>query len=148
MSRALQDSVSEIERGRAQTNDIVAQLRDQQHQVVAEPARPTAVVAGLRFINADKNSMSFHIALFGRTHGREVNSHGDPLKRDWSLDRQGCAADDPGRSVLYHWQGLKVTDVPGVAAFEGAEDEDLAFQAAEMADLVLFLITDDAPAVR
>ena len=35
--------------------------------------------------------------------------------------------------------------MPGVAAFEGADDEALAFVAAAKADLVLFLITDDAP---
>ena len=32
-----------------------------------------------------------------------------------------------------------------IAAFEGREEEDLAFEAAKQSDLVLFLITDDAP---
>ena len=45
----------------------------------------------------------------------------------------------------YSWNGLDVTDVPGVAAFKGVEDEKLAFEAASQADLVLFLISDDAP---
>ena len=45
----------------------------------------------------------------------------------------------------YDWKGLDIIDVPGVAAFEGREDEEKAFEAAAQSDLVLFLITDDAP---
>lgn len=45
----------------------------------------------------------------------------------------------------YYWQGLKITDVPGICAFGGAEDERLAMEAAKSADLILFLITNDAP---
>lgn len=46
---------------------------------------------------------------------------------------------------IYPWNGLEVTDVPGIGAFEGEEDEQIAFEAAKRADLILFLITDDAP---
>ena len=35
--------------------------------------------------------------------------------------------------------------MPGIAAFAGREDEEKAFEAAAQSDLVLFLITDDAP---
>lgn len=45
----------------------------------------------------------------------------------------------------YYWNGLKITDVPGICAFDGAEDERLAMEAAKSADLILFLITNDAP---
>ena len=45
----------------------------------------------------------------------------------------------------YHWKGLAITDVPGIAAFEGEEDEETAHEAAIQADLIIFLITDDAP---
>lgn len=45
----------------------------------------------------------------------------------------------------YYWQGLKITDVPGISAFGGKEDEELAMKAAKAADLILFLLTDDAP---
>ncbi len=143
VSRELQNSVREIERGRAQTNDILAQLRDQQHQVVAE-------LHDLQLSSRDSLDKrrqeldEFHIALFGRTMAgkstlMEILTNGTGASI-------GKGAQRTTRAVRsYHWQGLKVTDVPGVAAFEGAEDEDLAFQAAEMADLVLFLITDDAP---
>lgn len=45
----------------------------------------------------------------------------------------------------YFWNGLKITDVPGISAFGGAQDERLALEAAKSADLILFLLTDDAP---
>ena len=45
----------------------------------------------------------------------------------------------------YHWQGMKITDVPGIASFDGREDDRLALEAAKAADLILFLISDDEP---
>ena len=45
----------------------------------------------------------------------------------------------------YEWHGMKITDVPGVAAFGGEDDENIAFDAARKADLILFLISDNAP---
>ena len=45
----------------------------------------------------------------------------------------------------YHWKGLAITDVPGIAAFEGEDDEETAHDAAIQADLIIFLITNDAP---
>ena len=40
---------------------------------------------------------------------------------------------------------MKITDVPGIASFDGREDDRLAMEAAKKADLILFLITDYAP---
>jgi predicted GTPase len=45
----------------------------------------------------------------------------------------------------YTYKNLQITDVPGIAAFEGEDDENIAFDAAKKCDLILFLITDDAP---
>ena len=50
----------------------------------------------------------------------------------------------------YDWKGLKITDVPGICAFsknpdEARRDERLALEAAKAADLILFLLTSDAP---
>ncbi len=45
----------------------------------------------------------------------------------------------------YYWNDLRITDVPSISAFVGQEDESIAFDAAKAADLILFLITDDAP---
>ena len=38
---------------------------------------------------------------------------------------------------------MKITDVPGIASFDGREDDRLALEAAKAADLILFLISDD-----
>ena len=86
----------------------------------------------------------YSIVLFGRTMAgkstlMEILTRGD----GHSI---GTGAQRTTRDIRrYFWNGLEVTDVPGVAAFEGKEDEDLAFKAASQADLILFLITDDAP---
>lgn len=87
---------------------------------------------------------SFSITLFGRTMSGKstlmeilTNGVGESI---------GQGAQRTTRDVrVYSWNGLRVTDVPGVAAFEGTADEELAFKEASRADLILFLITDDAP---
>lgn len=43
----------------------------------------------------------------------------------------------------YTYKKLHITDVPGVAAFEGKDDENIAFDAAKKCDLIVFLINDD-----
>lgn len=87
---------------------------------------------------------TFAITLFGRTTAGKstlmtILTHGDG-------SQIGNGSQRTTRDVrTYDYHGLKVTDVPGIAAFEGSEDEDLAFATAKQGDLILFLITDDAP---
>ena len=97
-----------------------------------------------RLKEARRGMDDFSIALFGRTIAgkstlMEILTDGDGASI-------GKGAQRTTRDVRsYRWRGLKVADVPGISAFEGAEDERSAFDAAKNADLVLFLITDDAP---
>jgi len=143
VSSALKRSVREIEQGRAQTSDIVEQLRDQLRQVVSE-LHELQKSSRASLDDRREDLDEFSIALFGRTMAgkstlMEILTNGDGRSI-------GKGAQRTTRDVrAYHWRGLQVTDVPGVAAFEGADDEELAFEAAAKADLVLFLITDDAP---
>lgn len=87
---------------------------------------------------------SFSITLFGRTMAgkstlMEILTHGKG-------DSIGKGAQRTTRDVRsYKYKNLLITDVPGIAAFEGGEDEDIAFNAAKKGDLILFLITDSAP---
>ena len=87
---------------------------------------------------------TFNITLYGRTMSgkstlMEILTKGDGKSI-------GNGAQRATRDVrTYKWQGLAVTDVPGIAAFGGDEDEKTALEAARQSDLVLFLITDDAP---
>ena len=86
----------------------------------------------------------FSITLFGRTMAgkstlMEVLTEGDG-------SAIGMGAQRTTRDIRrYVWNGLAVTDVPGIGAFEGEEDTRLAFDAAKTADLIVFLLTDDAP---
>ncbi|MBP5654720.1 MAG: 50S ribosome-binding GTPase [Clostridiales bacterium] len=86
----------------------------------------------------------FSVTLFGRTMAgkstlMEVLTEGDG-------SAIGLGAQRTTRDIRrYEWNGLAVTDVPGIGAFEGEEDTRLAFDAAKTADLILFLLTDDAP---
>ena len=88
------------------------------------------------------NLSSFNITLFGRTMAgkstlMEVLTHGDGKAI-------GNGAQRKTRDIRsYEWNGLRITDVPGIGAFNGQKDEDIAFEAAKNADMILFLLTDD-----
>lgn len=88
------------------------------------------------------NLNKFSITLFGKTMAgkstlMEILTHGNG-------ESIGKGSQRTTRDVRsYYWNDLEITDVPGVAAFEGEEDEAIAFEAAKTADLVLFLVTDD-----
>ena len=100
-----------------------------------------------RQLNMDLKALSkssFSITLFGRTMAgkstlMEILTHGNGMSI-------GKGAQRTTRDVrTYSYNGMTITDVPGIAAFEGEEDEVVAFEAAKKSDLILFLITDDAP---
>ena len=94
--------------------------------------------------NLEKDLSKFSITLFGRTMAgkstlMEVLTEGDG-------SAIGMGAQRTTRDIRrYEWNGLAVTDVPGIGAFEGEEDTRLAFDAAKTADLIVFLLSDDAP---
>ncbi len=91
-----------------------------------------------------KNLSNFNITLFGRTMTGKSTMMEILTRGDGSSIGKG--AQRTTRDVRsYHWKGLTVTDVPGVAAYGGEDDAQTAHQAANQADLVLFLISDDGP---
>lgn len=86
----------------------------------------------------------FSITLFGRTMAgkstlKEILTDGDGSSIGKGAQRTTVNV------RTYNWKGLEITDVPGVGAFDGKDDEQIAFNAARKADMILFLITDDAP---
>mgnify|MGYP002623749514 CR=1 FL=1 len=86
----------------------------------------------------------FTIVLYGRTMAgkstlMEILRHGDGS----SIGRGAQRTTLDVRA--YHWNGLKIFDVPGTCSFGGEKDDNLAFEAAKDADLALFLLTDDSP---
>ena len=75
--------------------------------------------------------------MAGKSTLMEVLTHGDGKAI-------GNGAQRKTRDIrTYEWNGLSITDVPGIGAFEGQKDEDIAFAAAKSADMILFLMTDD-----
>ena len=96
--------------------------------------------------NLNENLSKFSITLFGRTMAgkstlMEILTEGDGSSI-------GKGSQRTTRDIRkYTWNGLEITDVPGIGAFKGEDDEQIAFEAAKTADLILFLITDDAPQV-
>lgn len=84
----------------------------------------------------------FTIVVYGRTEvGKstlmEVLTHGNGA----GIGKGGQRTTRDRRD--YYWQGMRVIDVPGIAAFDGEEDDKVAEEAANAADMILFLITDD-----
>ena len=94
-----------------------------------------------------KNMSKFSITLFGRTMAgkstlMEILTQGDGQSI-------GKGAQRTTRDVRkYTWKNMEITDVPGIGAFEGEEDEQIAFEAAKTADLILFLLSDDGPQAK
>ena len=97
-------------------------------------------------IDLKENLSKFSITLFGRTMAgkstlMEILTEGDGK----SIGKGSQRTTKDIRTYL--WNGLEITDVPGIGAFKGEEDEQIAFAEAKKADLILFLITDDAPQI-
>ena len=91
-----------------------------------------------------ERSKDFSIVVYGRTMAgkstlMEILTHGNGESIGKGASRTTLDVRD------YFWNGLKITDVPGISAFGGAKDEQLALEAAKAADLILFLLSDDAP---
>lgn len=143
VSKSLSQCLNSFEDGAVRTPGIVDQLKAQLTSVVNELQQLQRELDSA-LEERHKRLSTFSVTLFGRTMSgkstlMEILTQGDGQSI-------GKGAQRTTRDVrAYSWNGLEVTDVPGVAAFEGSEDEELAFKAASQADLVLFLITDDAP---
>lgn len=91
-----------------------------------------------------KQQKEFSVLVFGRTMvGKstlmEIMTHGSGASIGNGSQRTTLDVRD------YHWKGMKITDVPGIASFDGREDDRLALEAAKAADLILFLISDGEP---
>lgn len=119
------------------------QVYEQLSQAVADmlEAHDTA----LKDIEDNRQRLgTFNITLFGRTMtGKSTLME---ILTEGNGSTIGKGAQRATRDTRqYEWNGMKILDVPGVAAFGGSDDEQVAYEAARQADLILFLITDDAP---
>lgn len=91
-----------------------------------------------------KNLSKFSVTLFGETQtGKSTLME---ILKEGNGESIGKGTQRTTRDVRkYVWNDLVITDVPGIGAYLGHEDEVKAFEAAKSADMILFLITDDGP---
>lgn len=94
--------------------------------------------------NKHKQTANFNITLFGATTAgkstlREIFTHGDG-------STIGKGAQRTTKDVRsYEWNGLTITDVPGIGAYQGEDDEKLALAESTYADLIIFLVSSGQP---
>lgn len=104
-----------------------------------------AVEKTKRDVEYKRNHLNkFNVTLFGKTKAgkstlKEILTQGNGSSI-------GHGAQRTTRDVRsYDWNGLRVTDVPGIDAYEGKDDDAIAENAAIYADLILFMITSGQP---
>ena len=95
-------------------------------------------------LEKERETSDFIITLFGRTMtGKstlmEILTHGNGA----SIGNGGQRTTRDVRS--YKWKGMIVTDVPGIEAYGGEDDDSIAEGVAIYADMILFLITSGQP---
>lgn len=125
-------------------SEKVSEMLSEQLSDIRSPLENLRIAFHEDLMNLRENTEKFSVTLFGRTMAgkstlMEVLTEGDGASI-------GKGAQRTTRDIRkYTWNDLAITDVPGIGAFEGEEDDRLAFDAAKTADLILFLLTDDAP---
>ena len=100
-----------------------------------------------KFLENTERLQNFTITVFGKTMAgkstlMEVLREGDGS----SIGKGTQRTTRDVRSYPWKKTGIKFYDVPGIASakYGGEDDNRIAFEAVEYADLVLFLITDDS----
>ncbi|MCI8514437.1 MAG: GTPase [Lachnospiraceae bacterium] len=141
IAKELNEQIANLEhsnfKDNATVNSLASQLSAIRSNFEILPRKLTEDIAAI-------SKGGFSITLFGRTMAGKstlmeilIRGKGESI---------GKGAQRTTRDVrTYTYRGLQITDVPGIAAFEGNEDEETAFEAAKKCDLILFLITADAP---
>ena len=140
---ALHKSLEDLAGSNVRAPKIIAMVEEQLDEVVGT-AEERHRLAEHHIALLSQRLETFTVTLFGRSMvGKstlmEILTRGDGSSI-------GKGAQRTTREIRsYTWRGLEVIDVPGVEAYEGEEDEKRAHEAASKADVVVFLISDDAP---
>lgn len=121
------------------SSQLVEQLRAVQVGFTAEASKAQEDINEKR-ITTD----NYNITLFGRTNvGKstlmEILTNGSGI----SIGKGGQRTTKDVRQ--YQWNGLSITDVPGIDAYDGQVDEVLAERASRFADQIVFMITSGQP---
>lgn len=143
VSATLSNSLKFLDKSRGGSEDALDQLKIQYNTVLSN-LKSLQLSSRGELRTKKKQLDQFSISLFGRTMTGKSTLMEILTQGDGSTIGNGSQRTTTDVRT-YTWNGLKVTDVPGIAAFEGEIDEDHALKAAANADLVIFLISDDAP---
>ncbi len=147
IANALTDEVRKLERAEHEQNRM---YRIKNAELIERQKRDLKKLAAyVKKIRDDieilhERQKDFTVVVYGRTMAgkstlMEILTHGNG-------DSIGRGAQRTTRDVRsYFWRGLKIFDVPGICSFDGAEDDKLAFETTKSADLILFILTNDAP---
>ena len=121
------------------SNQLLEQLRAVQVGFSAEVSKAKEDIRDKR-----RATDNYNITLFGRTNvGKstlmEILTNGTGS----SIGKGGQRTTTDVRQ--YQWNGLSITDVPGIDAYDGQVDEVLAERASRFADQIIFMITSGQP---
>ncbi len=135
----LQAQIDRLAFSNIRNDDVYKSLTEQLYKIQSDYS---ILPAKLRQDVDHLSKTSFTVTVFGRTMAgkstlMEVLTHGDGSSIGHGEQR---ATRDVRR---YKYKNLQIVDVPGVAAFEGKDDEDIAFNEAKKADLIFFVLKDD-----
>ena len=139
----IEEASSQLDRSSLNDSDSVDILERQSNRIASDFNR-LSYAFDESLDKLRENISKFSITLFGRTTAGKSTLMEFLTKGNGSSIGKGNQ-----RTTLdvrtYVWNGMEVTDVPGICAFGGKDDEQMAFNAAKSADLILFLLTDDGP---
>lgn len=95
-------------------------------------------------LDEKKNTLEhFTVTLFGRTKAGKSTIHQTLTKGDGKTIGKG--AQRTTREIIeYDWNHLRVIDTPGIGAFNGKADIEIAHSVIDRSDLILFLVTNDS----
>jgi hypothetical protein len=134
VARSAPSDGAAIEDARARLKELEAKLET----TLTDSLRTTRTA-----LNAKRAVLNrFTVTLFGRTMAgkstiREALTRGDGATI-------GKGAQRTTRDVHeYIWNSLRIIDTPGIGAYEGDEDRDLALSVIDETDVVLFLTSSD-----
>jgi hypothetical protein len=141
VSEKLQEEIKILEKSNFKDEEISEKLKSQLSEINGNfKILPQILTDNIN--NLSKKP--FSISIFGRTlSGKstlmEILTHGKG-------DSIGKGAQRTTRDVHHYlYKDMEITDMPGISDFDGEDEEAVAFEAAKNSDLILFLITDDAP---
>ena len=132
-----EQSQSRLKRGEWSNADVLKRQKRELEKFSRETKQLQRDLERLHELQKEFTVLVFGRTMVGKSTLMEILTHGEGKSIGNGTQRKTRDVRD------YHWNGLKVIDVPGCAAFDGKEDDNLAFAAAKSADLIMFLISDD-----